>query len=61
MTVTRGDSYETSKWWKHATVYQVYPASFKDANSDGWGDLKGTTAVPGRRSADNRISYSYVP
>ncbi|SCV05091.1 LANO_0G18272g1_1 [Lachancea nothofagi CBS 11611] len=31
------------KWWKEATVYQIYPASFKDTNGDGWGDLKGIT------------------
>ncbi|SCU77239.1 LAME_0A00232g1_1 [Lachancea meyersii CBS 8951] len=29
------------KWWKEATVYQIYPASFKDSNNDGWGDMKG--------------------
>ncbi|CAI6722247.1 ANL_collapsed_G0027700.mRNA.1.CDS.1 [Saccharomyces cerevisiae] len=32
------------KWWKEATVYQIYPASFKDSNNDGWGDLAGITS-----------------
>ncbi|KAL2802990.1 glycoside hydrolase superfamily [Aspergillus granulosus] len=28
-------------WWKEATIYQIYPASFLDTNADGLGDLRG--------------------
>ncbi len=31
-------------WWTSATVYQIYPRSFRDANGDGVGDLRGILA-----------------
>ena len=32
---------QNNKWWKNAIIYQIYPRSFKDANNDGVGDLRG--------------------
>lgn len=32
---------DAREWWRGATLYQVYPLSFRDADNDGWGDLQG--------------------
>ena len=37
-------SNDTKAWWKEAVVYQIYPRSFADSNSDGVGDIKGITS-----------------
>ncbi|GAB3264695.1 glycoside hydrolase family 13 protein [Arthrobacter pigmenti] len=31
------------QWWTDAVIYQIYPRSFADSNSDGMGDLAGIT------------------
>lgn len=44
------------EWWKKAVVYQIYPMSFKDSNSDGMGDLGGSS---GKSRLSERIGCGY--
>ncbi len=34
----------TQRWWDSATVYEIWPRSFKDSDGDGNGDFNGMTS-----------------
>ncbi|CAH0564512.1 unnamed protein product [Brassicogethes aeneus] len=34
----------SADWWEKSTLYQIFPRTFKDADNDGLGDLKGITS-----------------
>ena len=34
----------TKRWWNSATVYEIWPRSFKDSDGDGNGDFNGMTS-----------------
>jgi trehalose-6-phosphate hydrolase len=41
---TQGEAVEEAPWYKTATVYQIYPKSFRDTTGSGTGDLAGVTS-----------------
>ena len=32
------------RWWRAATLYQIYVRSWRDTDADGYGDLPGVIA-----------------
>jgi alpha-glucosidase len=35
------ESLSSDPWYRHSTLYHIYPLSFADSNGDGYGDLRG--------------------
>ena len=34
-------AFNSSSWWKSTTIYQIWPASYRDSTGTGVGDLRG--------------------
>lgn len=41
ISLEMGKNEHERKWWKEAVIYEIYPSSFSDSNSDGIGDIQG--------------------
>jgi alpha-glucosidase len=44
MTIVKNKLEKPNDWWRGFVIYQIYPRSYQDSTSTGFGDLKGITA-----------------
>lgn len=47
-------------WWETASLYQIYPRSFKDSNGDGIGDLNGSDSDINRIHQISKKTIYYI-